>query len=161
MVEPLPPPPPPRPDLSAWNPPSPPRAGWSRGPIRPQLLTVAGWILIVTGAIGGLAGLILLLARAQDLASLGTVGDLQLDRVGRGLGLLSLVIGALQVVSGILVLRLSNAGRVLGITLAILGVIGGLGMLGSGTGVVGIGLNGFVLYALIANAAAFQRTRAG
>ena len=103
----------------------------------------------------------LLLARAQDLASFGTVGDLRLDRVGRGVGLLSLLIGALQVASGILVLRLSNAGRVLGITLAVLGLIGGLGALGSGTGVVGIGLNGFVLYALIANGAAFRRTPAG
>ena len=156
-MEPLPPPPPPRPDLSSWN----ARAQPSEGPSRPQIVSVAGWILVVIGAIGGLAGLVLLLVRAQDLANLGTVGDLQLDRVGRGLGLLSLVIGALQVASGVLVLRLSNAGRVLGITLAVLGVIGGLGALGSGAGVVGIGLNGLVLYALVANGAAFRRAGAG
>ena len=124
-------------------------------------MSAAGWILIVVGAVGALAGIVLVLARAQDLASLGTVGDLQLDRVGRGLGLLSMLIGGLQVAAGVLVLRLSNAGRVLGITLAILGVIGGLGTVGSGAGVVGIGLNGFVLYALIANGAAFRRSSAG
>lgn len=115
----------------------------------------------MVGAIGALAGIVLVLARAQDLASLGTVGDLQLDRVGRGLGLLSLLIGGLQVAAGVLVLRLSNAGRVLAITLAVLGVIGGLGSVGSGAGLVGIGLNAFVLYALIANGAAFRRSGAG
>lgn len=118
-------------------------------------------MLIVIGAVGGLAGLVLLLVRAQDLASLGNVGDLRLDQVGRGLGVLSLLIGALQVASGILVLRLSNAGRVLGITLAILGLFSGLATLGSGAGAIGLALNGFVLYALSANGAAFRRTPAG
>jgi hypothetical protein len=159
-VEPLPPPPPPRPDLSAWNEPS-STLGRSRRSTRPQVVSAAGWILIVIGVIGALAGLTLLLIRAQDLSSLGNVGDLQLDRVGRGLGALSLLLGALQVGSGVLVLRLSNAGRVLGISLAVLGLIGGIGTLGSGAGVIGIGLNGFVLYALLANAAAFRRTGTG
>ena len=115
----------------------------------------------MTGAIGGLAGLVLVLASPHDLASFGNIGNLRLDRVGHGVGLLSLLIGVLQVVAGILVLRLSNAGRVLGITLAILGVLGGLGALGSGAGVVGIGLNGFVLYALIASGPAFRREGSG
>jgi hypothetical protein len=131
--------------------------------VRPQPVSVAGWILVVLGAIGALAGVVLMVMRPQDLASLGTMGGLDLSRVARGLGLLSAAIGALQVIAGVLVLRLSNAGRILGITLSVLGVIGALQSLsgGTGAGVIALGLDGFVLYALIAHASAFRRAAGG
>lgn len=160
-MDPLPPPPPPRPDLPSWGTTIQTPTVGRRA--RPQLVTAAGVIFIVLGAIGGLAGLVLLLLRQQDLASLGNVGNLDLGRAARGIGLLSLAIGALQVVTGVLVLRLSNAGRILGLVLSVLGLVGALGSLSgrAGAGVIALGLNGLVLYALIAHRDVFGRAGGG
>lgn len=122
-------------------------------------MTAAAVILIVLGALGVIGGLVLVAMRPEDLASVGSVGGLDLDRAWRGIGILSLVLGGLQVIAGVLVLRRSNVGRILAISLAALGVIGALGSLSRGTGVpvIALGLNGFVLYALIAHRSVFPR----
>jgi hypothetical protein len=158
-MEPLPPPPPPRPDTS-WQ--ADYRAPASV-PARPQLVTAAGVILIVLGALQVLAGLVLVAVSPEDLARIGSIGNINLDRVARGIGLFSLVIGALEALAGVLVLRLSDGGRILAIVVASLGLLGGIGSLsgGSALGVVTLGLYAFVIYVLFANAAAFHRTRRG
>jgi hypothetical protein len=56
-----------------------------------------------------------------------------------------------------LVLRRSNAGRVLGIGLAGLGVLGGIaGLASEASAAVGLVLNGLVLYGLLAYGRAFR-----
>ena len=75
--------------------------------------------------------------------------------------LFALVVGLLEVLAGILVLRLSDGGRVFAIVLASLGVLGAISSLsrGSAPGVVTLGLYVFVLYALLANRVAFRSKR--
>ena len=122
-MEPLPPPPPPRPDMS-WQ-------ADDRAPAsisaRPPHVTAAGVILIVLGAMQALAGLVLMVVSPEDLARIGSIGNISLDRVTRGIGFFSLVVGALEVLAGILVLRLSDGGRILAIVLASIGLLGGIG----------------------------------
>jgi hypothetical protein len=113
-------------------------------------VTAAGVILIVLGALGIFGGLILLALDPADLSGFSTVN---LERVARGIGVLAMVFGGLEVLAGVLVLRLSNAGRILGLVLACLGVVGGLGSLGDGAGVglISLGLYGLTAYALFAD----------
>lgn len=150
----LPPPPPPRPD-SPWAPAStltPVRTRSSR----PQLVTAAGIVLIVLGGLGLLGGLALAAVRNQP-----ELANLDLSHVTSAVVALTALLGGLQAVAGILILRLSSGGRILGIVLSIIGVLGGLVGLSRGVGIVGLGANGFVLYALFANAAAFREQGSG
>ena len=160
MMEPLPPPPPPRPDTASWqaNVPIPPSA-----PARPQQVTAAGVILIVLGAIQALAGVVLMALSPADLARIGSIGNMDLDSVARGLGLFSLVVGVLEILAGILVLRLSDGGRIFAIVVAAFGAFGGLASVlsGSPAGVLTLGLYAFVIYVLFAQRAAFRGTRQG
>jgi hypothetical protein len=126
------------------------------GPKRPQLVTAAGVILIVLGALGIFGGLVLLALDPGDLNGFSTVN---LERVARGFGLLAMAFGGLEVLAGVLILRLSNAGRILGLVLACLGVVGGLGSLGDGAGVglLSLGLYGLTVYTLFAHGDVFRR----
>jgi hypothetical protein len=130
---------------------------------RPSTVTAAGVILIVLGAIQALAGFVLMVVSPADLARIGSLGNVNLDRVARGIGLFSLAVGALEVLAGILVLRLSEVGRIFAIVIASIGVLGGIGSISSGSaaGVLTLGLYAFVIYTLFANRAAFRRTRRG
>ena len=98
---------------------------------------------------------------AVELARLGSVANLNLERVGRGVGVFSLVIGLVEILAGFLVLRLSSGGRILAIVLASIGVIGALGTLSSGSpaGVLTLGLYGLVIYALFAHGVDFGGVR--
>jgi hypothetical protein len=146
--------------MSSWHadasiPPS-PRA-------RPQLVTTAGVILIVLGAVQGLAGVVLMVLSPADLSRIGSIGNMDLESVARGIGLFSLVIGALEIFAGILVLRLSEGGRIFAIVVAGFGAFGGLASVSSGSapGVLTLGLYAFVIYVLFSQRAAFRGTRQG
>jgi hypothetical protein len=158
-MEPLPPPPPPRPDM-AWH-------TDDQAPVplaaRPPLVTAAGVILIVLGALQGLAGFVLMVVSPEDLERIGTIGNVNLPRVARGIGLFSLVVGALEVLGGILVLRLSERGRIFAIVVASVGLLGGIASVSSGSapGVLTLGLYAFVIYVLFANRDAFRGARPG
>jgi hypothetical protein len=130
---------------------------------RPQLVTAAGVILIVLGAIQALAGVVLMVLSPADLSRIGSIGNMDLDSVARGLGLFSLVVGAVEVLAGILVLRLSEGGRIFAIVVAAFGAFGGIASVlnGSAPGVLTLGLYAFVIYVLFAQRAAFRRTRPG
>lgn len=158
-MEPLPPPPPPRPDLS-WD-----AHGSAPAsiPARPQPVTAAGVILIVLGVLQALAGLLLMVVSFEDIERIGSIGDIRLGPVAKGIGLFSLVVGVLEIFGGMLVLRLSEGGRIFAIVIASIGLIGGIGSLfgGNVVGAATLGLNGFVVYALFANSAAFRGTRRG
>lgn len=115
-------------------------------------------ILAILGALGMLAGVVLVLRRG-DLAGAGMTGTVDLRTVSRVVGVVALVVGAVEVWAGVLVLRLSSAGRILGLALASLGVIGGLRGLGDGgaLGAISLGLYGVVIYALVIYGRLFRR----
>lgn len=96
---------------------------------------------------------------ALDPADLTGISTMNFERVARGIGVLAMAFGGLEVLAGVLILRLSNAGRILGLVLACLGVVGGLSSLGDGAGVglISLGLYGLTVYALFARADVFQR----
>jgi hypothetical protein len=144
-------PPPPSGDPSA---PAAPRAA---GGERPGWVTAAGSILIVLGALGVLVGIVLALSRD----AMGMQELVPRDAVV-AVGIFTVVLSGLELLAGVLVLRRSNAGRVLGIALAGLGVFGGIaGLASEGSAAVGLVLNGLVLYGLLAYGRAFRRGGGG
>jgi hypothetical protein len=124
---------------------------------RPGWVTASGAILIVLGALGILIGVVLALSRN----AMGVEELVPRDAVV-AVGISTMVLSALELLAGVLVLRRSNAGRVLGIALAGLGVLGGIaGLASEGSAAVGLVLNGLILYGLLAHARAFRRGGGG
>lgn len=122
---------------------------------RPPFVSAAGVILVVLGGLGALAGVLLVLR--DDLAGSGMVGTVDLRTVSRVVGAVALVVGAVEIWAGVLVLRLSSLGRILGLVLSALGVIGGLRGLGGGPlDVISLGLYGVVIYALLVHRRLFR-----
>jgi hypothetical protein len=137
---------PPPPDAVSFHPPATTAAGE-----RPGWVTAAGWILIVVGVLGVLVGIGLALSRD----AMG-VEELVPRDAAVAVGVASIALSALELLAGVLVLRRSNAGRVLGIALAGLGIVGGLaGLASRPSSAVGLVLNGLVLYGLLAYGRAF------
>ena len=124
-------------------------------------MTAAGVILIAMGCIQALAGLILVVVSPDDLARIGSFGNLDIERIARGVGVFSLIVGLAGAVAGFLVLRLVEAGRILALVVSFLLLLGGLGSLGRGSAIslVSMGLYGFVVYALFAHGRVFRRDR--
>jgi hypothetical protein len=116
------------------------------------VVTGAAVILLVSGALNLIVGLIALNGDARFSLPAGDVG-------ARVIGAVLLISGGLQVLAGWLVLRLRPGGRVLGIVLASLGILGGLLQIRSAgtTGLLAMLLNGFVLYGLIAFGFVFEQ----
>jgi hypothetical protein len=127
----------------------------SAPPRRPVAITIAGVLLIVAGGFAALAAVLILLT--GDGATIEGVGaDLPTVVV-----LVTLTLAGLEVAAGVLVLRRVPIGRTLGIVVAALGIVSGLAAVMSPQGIVTIAIFGFVVYALVTNAAAFRSTRAG
>jgi hypothetical protein len=128
------------------------------GPIRrPGLVTASGVLLLLSGAFSVLAG----------FAIMAWGRDLKLDEATRQflsiVGIVSLAVGALQGLTGVLILRQIRAGRTLGIVLGAIGIASALFTLarGGGTGLIGLALNGMILYALSVHGQAFGRVARG
>jgi hypothetical protein len=126
-------------------------------------VTAAGVILIAMGAIQAVAGLILLVVSPDDLARIGSIGNIDIERIARGVGVITLVVGAIGILAGILILRLVEGGRILGLVLAFLLALSGFGSLarGNALALLSLGLYGFVIYALFAHGSDFRRSRRG
>jgi hypothetical protein len=126
-------------------------------------VTAAGVILIAMGAIQAVAGLILLVVSPDDLARIGSFGNIDIERIARGVGVITLIVGTVGILAGILILRLVEGGRILGLVLALLLALSGVGSLARGNAValLSLGLYGFVIYALFAHGSAFRRSRQG
>jgi hypothetical protein len=116
---------------------------------RPGVVTTAGVLLLVSSGFSFLGALVLLGSGARP--SLDGLGS------ARGFGAALVIAGALNLLAGVLVLARSNAGRILAITLASIGMIGALTQLGSSTGFVSLAIDGFIVFALVINADAFRR----
>ncbi len=113
---------------------------------RPGPVTGAAGVLLVAGAL------------SLGIGLMGVTGDrvnidlpfLEGDSAERAAAFWLVIQGSLALVAGWLVLRLRPAGRVLGIVLAVLGILTGLAQLRSSgsSGLLGLALDSFVLYAL-------------
>ena len=109
------------------------------------MLTYAGLILLISGALSVLFGVVSLNSNTRLLVP-GGEGVVSEEVVAVYL----IISGGLSLLAGWLVLRLRPAGRVLGIVLASLGIVTGLVQIGEtgGPGLLAIALNAFVLYGL-------------
>jgi hypothetical protein len=118
------------------------------------VVTGAAVILIVAGILACIAGLVVL----NGGGALEVPGA-DSDDVATIVAVVAFGLGALDIVAGILVLRLSSGGRVLGIVIASLGIISGLAQLGrsGASGLLSIALYAFVLYALFAYGFVFRQ----
>jgi hypothetical protein len=132
-------------------------------PSRPQLVTAAAVILIALGALQALAGMVFLFVSPQQLASIAAMGNVRIEPIAKGIGFFILVVGSLEIIAGILVLRRSGGGRILAIVVASIGLVGGIGNVthGYAPGLVTLGLYAFVIYVLFAHASAFRGTPRG
>jgi hypothetical protein len=112
---------------------------------RPGPVTGAGWALIVIGALTTLAGLF--------VSSLGIDGSSVAV-----VTIIVLAMGVGNVLAGVLVLRLSSTGRVLGFVFSGLGLAGGLAQLSGnpGSAMITLAVDGFILWALATNGEAFR-----
>ena len=145
MVAQQPPPPPPS---YPPSPPPPPAAGWQPAGTRPGGLSGAGILLIV---LGGLRELFALIALVVVLAASDEFAGVDDAEVAIGIIVVALVIvigvGLLQIFGGVNTLRLRRRGLVLGLTGSIIGIV--LALLGllsaGGTPAVTIVVNLLVL----------------
>ena len=112
---------------------------------RPGVVTGAGVLLIVGGILGMLLGILLLggagAARGRGAGGLFT-----------GIGLLSVVVGAVQTYAGVQVLNLREIGRTLGIGIAAVSALFALLSVGRAPGaILTILIDLFIIYALTQN----------
>ena len=104
---------------------------------RPGVVTAAGIVLIVAGALGVLAGIILLAAGGGFAV----------------IGIIFLAVGAIEIWAGIQVLNLREAGRQAGIWLAGISLVFNIISIAraAGTGIIGLLLDAFIIWALVTN----------
>jgi hypothetical protein len=122
------------------------------------MVTAAGTILIVAGALAIVGGLVLLNTKG-GLAIPGLSGR----EVARIAAVVAFIVGGLDLLAGWLVLRLSSTGRILGIVIAVIGLVGGLAQLGESgsSGILSLALYAFVLYGLLAYGFVFREQPRG
>jgi len=120
------------------------------------MVTYAGLILLISGALSVLFGIVSLSGDTRLMVP-GDEGVISEEVAA----LYLIVSGGLLLVAGWLVLRLRPAGRLLGIVLASLGIVTGLVQIGrtGGPGLLAIALNAFVLYGLFTFGFVFKTGR--
>ena len=120
------------------------------------MVTYAGLILLISGALSVLFGIVSLSGDTRLMVP-GDEGVISEEVAA----LYLIVNGCLLLVAGWLVLRLQPAGRLLGIVLASLGIVTGLVQIGrtGGPGLLAIALNAFVLYGLFTYGFVFKTGR--
>lgn len=135
--------------MSDYPPPPPPDRPVS--PTRPGAVTAAAVLLLIGGAFDILGG-ILLLSGAGVAAGRGVGGLFAFFAV------VFLAVGALKLYTGTRVLDMREAGRQLGMVLAVAAGLLNLFSLGrtAGASTVGLAINAFILYALVTNAESFR-----
>ncbi len=120
-------------------------------PRRTGLVVASGFLMIVSGGFGVMVALVLLMSEFPTPISPSA------ERLVNVIALVALALGVLQALAGILILGQSRIGRTLGLFVAALGVVGSVLQLGfaPGRGLIGLVLNGMVLYALTAHTHVF------
>ncbi len=120
-------------------------------PERPGMVTAAAVLLFIGGALGILAGLVAVTGGGLLGGGLGGLAVV--------LGIAMLAVGGLEIYAGVQVLALKEQGRVIALVLAAIGALLALAQIGAspGSAILGLAINGFIIYALVTNAGAFQR----
>ncbi len=126
-------------------------SGSPGGQARPGLVTAAAVLLFIGGAFGVLGGLVAVTGGGILGGGLGGIAVV--------FGILTLAIGGLEIYAGVQVLALKEQGRIIGLVLAAIGALLSLLQIGAspGSAILGLAINGFVLYALSTTASAFRR----
>jgi len=108
------------------------------------VVTAAGVLLIVVGALSILGGILVL-----SLSGISGIFTL--------IAIVILAVGALELYAGIQVLALKERGRIIGIVLASIGAVLNLIQIAKapGTSVISIGIDVFIIWALTQNAQYF------
>jgi hypothetical protein len=121
---------------------------------RPVAVTTAGVLMLVSAGFSFLGGVILLSSRGQVGDRFGAV-----SAPVRLVAVAVLLVGAFNLLAGLLVLARSYAGRVVAMVLAGLGVLAAIAQLSRvpSTGLVSIAINVSILFALGTNGSAFVR----
>ncbi len=129
-------------------------------PVRPAILTASAVIFLIQAVLGLLVAI---LAFSLKDSAQTAFAPSNFVRLTSALGAIYLVLGALDAIAGLLILRMSSAGRILGFVLAGVGVLSGLYSLskGSGFGLVTLLLFGFVMFGLATTGDVFARARRG
>ena len=124
--------------------PPPPSYGPSGAGARPGVVTAAAVLLFIVGALNAIGGLILITA-----ASIGAFLVL--------IGILSLAIAAAEIYAGVQVMALREQGRIIAIVLSAIGLFFQLLSIGRapGSSIIGICIQGFIIWALVSNAQSF------
>ena len=138
-------PPPP----GGYTPPPPPPSGGS-AQVRPGVVTAASVLLVIGGALAVLIG-ILLLGGAGRVAGTGVGG------VFAVIAVIELGVGALQIYSGVQVLKLREVGRKIGVVMAGISaffLLISIGRTPAGN-VIGLAIDAFIIWALVTNASLF------
>jgi hypothetical protein len=164
---------------------APPPAAWgASAPVetvgRPISLSIAALLMVLAGLLTGLAGVLMIIGgnmlQGVDISQLEDAGVTReaLQGLVTGLGVVSIVIALMYLYAGLGSFARRQSARFLGMVLAILGVLFfALGLAGSmsapatGTGadprsvlptsLVGLLVNGFILYALVRAGRWFNR----
>jgi hypothetical protein len=119
-------------------------------PVRSNRITAAAVVLLLTAALAAIGFLIVLATKGSNAG--GAEG-----RLTRGAALVYLSLAAINLVAGVLVLRLRPNGRTIGLIVGSIGIVIGLvSLVSSGWGLVTIALDGFVVWVLATEADAFR-----
>jgi hypothetical protein len=123
-------------------------------PRRSPSVTAAAVILILTGALSAIGFLVVISTPSEGQAS---------GRFVQGAALVFLSFFAINLLAGVLVLRLRPNGRSIGLLAAGIGVVFGLARLESSPGqaLITLAFDGFVLWVLITEGHAFGRGTGG
>ena len=153
----------------------PPEIGFPPAPTvvasgRPGMVTAAGVVLIVIGALFGLIGLLFLLVGSQWRSLIenpdvrAQIGELPADfgRVVVVIGAIVIVIGTVEILSGAFVLVARQWARITGIVISsVLGLFWVLNVVSPGAGrwlpMLLLGSSAFVVWALATNGRYFSR----
>jgi hypothetical protein len=134
--------------VSDFPPPPPPDGQVAR----PGIVTAAAWFLLIGGAFDILGGILL-------LAGAGVAAGRSVGGLFAFLAVIFLATGAIKLYAGTRVLDLKEAGRQLGMFLAIIAAALNLLSLGrtAGSSIIGLAIDVFIVYALATNAQSFRR----
>ncbi len=118
---------------------------------RPGIVTAAAVLLFIGGGFGILGGLFAVTGGGFIGGGLGGIAVV--------FGIIMLAIGALEIYAGVQVLALKEQGRMIGLALAAIGALISLLQIGAspGSAILGLAINGFIVYALWTSASAFRR----
>jgi hypothetical protein len=107
------------------------------------MVTAAAVLLFITGALNIFSGI--------SVIGLGGIGLL--------FGVLGIAIGAASIFAGVQILGLKEQGRVVGIVVAAIGIAFGIYYISQGytPAIIGLLLNGFIIYALTQTKSSFSR----